>query len=171
MADDVTVLDAAAVSRAMSAKELTSPSTKWLQRFQPAMHSGGAAVDVDLTNPLPVRRVDALVHPIIIAASANAVRIKSVAGKVKSVHIFNAGLTTFHAKIHDSTANPPVAGTTAVSFPVSCGAGQQRDFIIPENGFAFAAGLGVTTTLGAANADATILTSDFVGSTIVVTYV
>jgi len=104
---------------------------------------------------LTVHGPTVLKHPIMLAATTNAVRIKSGATVLKSVHANSVRASSFFIKIHDSNTNPPVAGSTAVAFPIQVQAGAPRDIVFPDGGIALASGFGVTVVTGLADADAT----------------
>jgi len=97
-----------------------------------------AAVALTVHNPTT------LYHAIMLAATTNAVRIKSGATALKSIHASSVRDSSYFIKIHDSNTNPPVAGSTAVAFPIQVQAGQPRDIVFADGGLPLASGFGVT---------------------------
>jgi hypothetical protein len=89
---------------------------------------------------------------LITAASTNATNVKASAGRLKSVHVFNASDAPRYVKFHN-TAGTPTAGTGVV-LTVGVQAGVARDVVFPEGGRAFATGIAFTTVTGIADTDA-----------------
>ena len=119
---------------------------------------GTNAGDVSTANPLPTHPYpvtsggESNAH-IVAAASTNAQNIKSSAGHLYRVNIFNnAGYPVF-VKFHN-TAGTPTAGSGVV-FTVGCQAGLSRDVVIPF-GLPFATGIGLTMVKDLADAGTTV---------------
>jgi len=107
-----------------------------------------------------VQDATVLKHAIMLAASTNAVRIKSGSTVLKSVHANSNRASSFFIKVHDSNANPPVAGSTAVAFPIQVQATLPRDLVFPDGGIVLSSGFGVTIVTGHPDANADAVAAD-----------
>jgi len=97
-------------------------------------------------------------HHLVTAATTNAASVKASAGTLKSVHVSSARATRLYVKFHN-TAGTPTAGSGVV-LVVSCQAGLDRDFVLPDGGRSFATGIGITVVTGMADSDATAVAAE-----------
>ena len=84
-------------------------------------------------------------HHFVAAGTANAANVKSSAGQIFSIHIFNNSQDGLPVKLDlYDTAGTPTAGTSVVE-SYACSAGQSREIQFPK-GNPFATGIGRTLT-------------------------
>ncbi len=126
-------------------------------------NAGTFAVQVDGAALTALQLIDNLAtNPstthLITAASTNATNIKSSAGTLLSVHIYNNADYPIHVKFHNN-AGTPTAGTGVV-FTASCQAGTHRDLVIPKGGRSFATGIAITVVTGIADSDNTAVAAN-----------
>lgn len=115
-------------------------------RFKPVTGPDGTVNDVSEANPMPVREPAVSTSHLVTAASANPGNIKSSAGRVRSVYIFNAQSIPIYVKLHDTNGSP-TAGTGVV-FAVGCQAGVGINVPLPGGGKAFSTGIARTVVAG-----------------------
>ncbi len=112
----------------------------------------GAYIDASITNPLPVQLTKPTLTHIVCATSTNAVRLKSGQAYLRSVTGYCGADYAVKICFHNSTANPPTAGT-GVSYSEVCQAGERIDLEYPGEGIDFTTGLGVTIVKVSTTAD------------------
>lgn len=92
------------------------------------------------------------------AGAGDAVNIKSAAGSLRSVHMFNRSAVPVYVKFHNVAVIPTVGAGVVLTFGVQ--AGTQRDVVFPGGGRSFATGIGITIVAGIADANAVGVTAD-----------
>lgn len=128
------------------------------QRMKPAWGTENSALDVSLTNPLPIQDTQPSTYHLITAASTNAANIKSSAGILRGVHVFNAAAYPVYVKFHN-TAGAPTAGSGVV-LTVGVQAGGVRDFQLAGRGRAFGTGIGITVVKLMPDNDTTVVVAN-----------
>lgn len=105
---------------------------------------------------------------VLTGAGTGAVRLKSGAGKLRSVHAVPASDEDgpIYIVAHDSNSSPPASGDTLLG-KWGIAAGRPDGFTVPGGGIAFAAGLGIRVVKNAAVTDNTNVQA---GTLIMVTY-
>lgn len=126
-----------------------------VQRIKPAWGPALSATDTDhaVGKGLPVQFAPVSHYHLITAATTNANNIKGSAGKLRSVHSFNDGVTgAFFIKFHDVSGTPTPG--TGVVFTVAVQAGTPRDVVLP-GARSFTNGIGITVVRNQVDSDAT----------------
>lgn len=96
------------------------------------------------------------------AASNNATSLKSSAGQVYSVDVFNNAAYPVYFKLYNTSSSPSSCGATNLAKVVGTQAGTQHT-VKTEEGWPFATGIGYCLTKGIADSDNTaVLVSDAV---------
>ena len=98
------------------------------------------------------------------AASTNATLLKSSAGQIGLINLFNNGSTVAYLKLYNSATTPTAGSGTPVAV-IGIPAGGGNVAAIPA-GLAFSSGIGYTITGGATNSDTTAVAANQILGTI-----
>ena len=93
-------------------------------------------------------------HDVLGSAGTGAVRLKSGAGKLRSVYVTPASDEDggIYIVAHDSNSNPPTSGETRLG-KWGIKAGEPTEYVFPGGGISFTAGLGLRVVKNAALTD------------------